>query len=138
MFNIHHVALSVKDLELSKQFYTVLGFKTILDWVSDSGDVKISHMMLNGFILELFCYDKFQENAIVSLEEELHRNGIKHLGLRVESLDSARDKLITEGLAREDELQVKYGRTGINYFFIRDPDGVFVEIVQDDRKFNIS
>lgn len=137
MFGIHHVALSVKDLDRSKQFYLLLGFKVVLDWTSDSGDLKISHMMLNSFILELFCYFDSKNNEKVSLEEDLHKNGIKHFGLRVDSLDVAKERIVASGLAQEEDIQIKHGRTGIHYFFIKDPDDVFVEIVQDNRTFDI-
>jgi catechol 2,3-dioxygenase-like lactoylglutathione lyase family enzyme len=44
MFSFHHVALSVSDIDKSKKFYYALGFKTVLDWISDSRDLTISHM----------------------------------------------------------------------------------------------
>jgi len=29
-------------------------------------------------------------------------------------------------------VEIKHGRTGIDYFFIKDPSGNFIEFVQDD------
>jgi len=36
------------------------------------------------------------------------------------------------GLA--DGVDVTQGRTRIDYFFIKDPSGILLEVVQDDRK----
>jgi len=32
-----------------------------------------------------------------------------------------------------DETKITEGRTKVSYFFIKDPDGVWVEFVKDDR-----
>lgn len=136
MFRAHHVALSVKDIDASKRFYSFLGFQTALDWISETGHLKISHLALSGFILELFCYVESQENIGTSLEEDLRKNGIKHFGLRVDSIEEAKKQLVSSGVVPED-VEIKLGRTGITYFFVKDPDNIIVEIVQDDRKFDL-
>ncbi len=133
----HHIALSVQDMEKSKQFYYFLGFKTVLDWISEAKDLKIAHLMLNNVILELFCYANHTKNPPITLDKDLRTTGIKHFGLSVDSIEQAKEEVIKAGLAK-DTLEIKKGRTGISYFFIRDPDDNFVEIVQDDRKFTLS
>jgi len=40
--------------------------------------------------------------------------------------------LRAKGLADENT-SITVGRTKVSYFFIKDPDGVWVEIVKDDR-----
>nr|VFK54976.1 MAG: Glyoxalase/Bleomycin resistance protein/Dioxygenase superfamily protein [Candidatus Kentron sp. TUN]VFK58588.1 MAG: Glyoxalase/Bleomycin resistance protein/Dioxygenase superfamily protein [Candidatus Kentron sp. TUN]VFK61150.1 MAG: Glyoxalase/Bleomycin resistance protein/Dioxygenase superfamily protein [Candidatus Kentron sp. TUN] len=65
------------------------------------------------------------------LNSDLPVVGVRHFGLRVPSIVEARKHLEAAGLA--SDVEVKHGRTEIDYFFIRDPDGIFIEIVQDDR-----
>jgi len=38
-----------------------------------------------------------------------------------------------EKLALATDVNIVNGRTGIDYFFITDPSGILVEVVQDDR-----
>jgi len=66
-----------------------------------------------------------------SLETDLPRVGIKHFGLKVDSLERAKEFILSNNLA--DAVSIKQGRTGIDYFFIKDPSGNFIEFVQDDR-----
>jgi len=134
MFGFHHVALSVSDMDHSKQFYSVFGFKPALDWVSDSKDLTISHLVLGSTVLELFCYEGSKQSNEMSLEDDLRKVGVKHFGLRVDSIEAAKDKVVKANLAEED-IKIKSGRTGITYFFIKDPDDNFVEIVEDKRGF---
>jgi catechol 2,3-dioxygenase-like lactoylglutathione lyase family enzyme len=61
---------------------------------------------------------------------DLETVGVKHLALRVPSVREARATLEQTGAVVTDTAR---GRTGIDYFFVRDPDGIWVEIVQDDR-----
>jgi glyoxylase I family protein len=135
MFSFHHVALSVSDIDKSKKFYYALGFKTVLDWVSDNQDLTISHLILDSIFLELFCYKEFNTKNERSLEHDLKEIGVKHFGLKVDSIVAARERVISVGIAKEQDIQIKPGRTGITYFFLKDPDNNFVEIVEDKRDF---
>lgn len=137
MFGFHHVALSVSDLDRSKKFYKLLGFEEMLIWVADDKNLTISHLVLGTNFLELFCYREFHTKDEVSLEDDLHTLGIKHFGLQVDSIELAKEKIIDLGIAKAEDIQIKKGRTGITYFFIKDPDNNFVEIVEDKRTFQL-
>lgn len=136
MFLPHHIAISVTDLELSKAFYEKLGFAEVMRWQAEDGSLTIVQMKLDGMLLEMFCYTSSKEGGVKerTLESDLKTIGTKHFGLRVTDIAAARTKLIEIGLINESTTVTK-GRTGIDYLFLRDPDGLFVEIVQDDRSF---
>jgi glyoxylase I family protein len=138
MFRFHHVALSVSDTERSKRFYAALGFRAVLTWVSDSYDLIITHLKLGEIILELFCYTEHKKNDDRTLEGDLHEVGVKHFGLKVDSIEEAKRRVVEAGLAGEENIYIKSGRTGITYFFIKDPDGNFVEILEDKRIFELT
>src|SRR5579872_5115161 len=123
-FSIHHIALSVSDIEKSIEFYSIFGFKKVFDWQSVDKPTRITHLKLGEVILELFCYSSphpvpdFSKNA----ETDLPVLGTKHFALGVESLDSAKLLLTSKGYLPFSE-PIK-GRTGLDFFFIKDPDGI--------------
>lgn len=93
-------------------------------------------MRLGDFILELFCYKDFTSapNTIHATDTDLPIIGTKHFGLRVESIGAARDDLAAKGIVAAD-IAINQGRTGPRYFFIEDPDGILVEVIEDNREF---
>jgi len=134
MFSLHHIALSVSDLDASVAFYSSLDFKPVYRWHADDGALMIVHLKLGDFLLELFCFENpsAAPDSSKELASDLPRIGIKHFGLRVADIHTALAQLQAQGLA--DGVQVLHGRTGIVYLFIKDPDGILLEIVQDDRQ----
>ncbi|MDT8375921.1 MAG: VOC family protein [Mariprofundaceae bacterium] len=136
MFSPHHVAITASGLERSVSFYEKLGFCEVLRWQAEDGSLTIVQMRLNTLLLEIFCYASSKEGGVKerTLESDLRTIGTKHFGLRVDDIEAARKQLIEAGLA-DVSVTVTKGRTGIEYLFLRDPDGLFVEIVQDDRDF---
>lgn len=139
MFVFHHCALSVRDLEESINFYRCFGFRPVMIWRSPDDSLRIAHLKLGEeeAILELFCY---KSNIAAPGEEQspgndLERVGVKHLGLRVSSLNEAKRLLASHDLPQGTD--ITHGRTGIDYFFTQDPDGLWLEIVEDHRQLTI-
>jgi glyoxylase I family protein len=87
--------------------------------------------------LELFWYAKntcFPDEE-QSVGNDLERVGVKHLALKVASLPTAKRLLADHGLSQGTD--VVHGRTGIDYFFVQDPDGLWLEIVEDHRELAV-
>jgi len=81
----------------------------------------------------LFAYQSNDRLPPAELEtgNNLSDVGVKHIAFKVQDLEIA-----YAGFRRLDNFKlgkVTQGRTGIKYFFVRDPDGNWVEVVQDDR-----
>jgi catechol 2,3-dioxygenase-like lactoylglutathione lyase family enzyme len=72
------------------------------------------------------------ENA-KNLETDLPEIWVKHFWLEVENIEKTRKILIEKQIAKNIDIQL--WRTWIKYFFIKDPDGILLEIVEDGRKF---
>jgi len=134
MFKIHHIALSVKNIKISYNFYKIFGFKKVLDWKSDDWNLEIMHLKLDDFILELFCFKNSNEilEESKNLQTDLLRIWVKHFWLKVDNLEKIKEKFIKENIAKD--IEIKLGRTGIKYFFINDPDWILLEFVEDKRK----
>lgn len=130
MFGIDHYAISVSDSEKSRKFYEKLGFCTVKDYQADDGSVRILQMEKDGFLLEMFCYPDSDPTPdfVETLNTDLHVNGAKHMALAVEDPKRAAEYLLKEGLIGEMPV-INEGRLGRPYFFIKDPDGIFVEII---------
>ncbi len=130
MFGIDHYAISVSDSEKSRVFYEKLGFRVVKDYQADDGSVRILQMEKDGFLLEMFCYPDSNPTPdfVETLNTDLHVNGAKHMALAVEDPKRAAEYLLKEGLIGEMPV-INEGRLGRPYFFIKDPDGIFVEII---------
>lgn len=130
MFNIDHYAISISNAERSIEFYKKLDFTVIKDWEADDKSLRIIHMINGGFILEMFCYVDSDElpQFSMNLSTDLKVNGSKHLGLWVDDLEMVGEYLVTIGILKEKPV-ITQGRLGRPYFFIKDPDGIFVEII---------
>jgi len=133
----HHIAIAVSDLECSVPFYEKLGFREVMRWQAEDGSLVIVQMKLEALLLELFCYVSASKSDVKerALESDLRVVGIRHFGLKTDDIEKRRLQLIEAGLI-DDSVAVTHGRTGIDYLFMRDPDGMFIEIVQDDRKLS--
>ena len=82
-------------------------------------------------ILELFAYTDAQHKSKIrnAIGNNLEEIGVKHFGISVDNLDEFRAAILEVG----EVTDIVMGRTGFRYFFIEDPDGNWVEIVEDRR-----
>lgn len=130
MFNVDHYAISVSNIEKSIDFYKKLDFSVIKDWISPDKGTHIVHMMNGNLILEMFCYQDCRDlpEFVNNLGTDLKTMGSKHLGLWVNDLNLAAKYLVDKGVLSSMPSIVP-GRLGRPYFFIKDPDGIFVEII---------
>ena len=114
---LHHIALSVRSATASIQFYKHLGFAEAVVWHAPDGTLSI-HQLTNssGAILELFAYahNAHQPQAQPAIGNDL-------------------DEFHTAALSWSEPTDIVMGRTGLRYCFIKDPDGNWVEIVEDKR-----
>ncbi len=134
--SFHHTAISVRDVEVSKQFYESLGFSEVHRWSADDQSIVIVQMKIDGAILELFQYAENKDAEPLSLDvaNDLPKLGVKHFGIKVDDVNTAFKDMKQDGYEIGND-KVQNGRTKIDYFFVKDPDGMWVEIVQDDRGY---
>ena len=134
-FTIHHAAISAINMAESVAFYQQFGFGVVTHWKDPDGKLEIAHLKLGGNYLEIFWYrdQKPAPETAGSLETDLPRIGVKHFALEVDSVHEAKKFVENRGIASNVEIQ--QGRTGVTYFFIKDPSGILVEFLEDKREF---
>lgn len=126
-----HVGISVRAMEDSIQWYEkVLGFRL----VKDDGympplEARVCFVERDGFQLELFEY----KNPIPLPAERLTPNtdlqtvGTKHVAFQVTDMEGMKAHLLAHNVDIAHE--VRMGSDHV--MFIRDPDGVLIELIQN-------
>jgi glyoxylase I family protein len=122
---LHHVAIISSDYLVSKKFYTeILGLKVIRETFRESRNSwKLDLAIGDHTQIELFSFP--EPPLRVSRPEAC---GLRHLAFRVDSVDDARARLNSQGVATEpirvDEL------TGKRFTFFSDPDNLPLELYE--------
>ncbi|MGH4020359.1 MAG: VOC family protein [Pseudonocardiaceae bacterium] len=135
-FTIHHVAISAIDMADSIEFYEQFGFRVVLHWKDPDGELEIAHLELADSYLEIFWYRDHTPapETAASLATDLPRIGVKHFALEVDSVYEAKEFVENRGIASNIEIQ--QGKTGVTYFFVKDPSGILIEFLEDKRGFS--
>lgn len=125
---LHHIELYVKDISITRQFYSVflekLGYHLYQEW-----DDGFSYRFADGtYMVFVQVPEKY-----VSLGYHRQRIGLNHLAFRVEStheVDSIRQWLIERGVTLlYDERYPHAGGPQHYAVFFEDPDRVKIEVV---------
>ncbi|MDR1096074.1 MAG: VOC family protein [Spirochaetaceae bacterium] len=124
---IAHLAITVKDMKKSLDFYTgALGFKKAFE-IPEPGTGKpwINYLFIGGGqFIELF-YDGVKDNP---WSEELR--GFNHICLQVDDIHAVVERVKAAGVEVTDG--PKQGSDANWQAWIRDPDGIRVELMQID------
>ena len=118
---LHHIAILASERARTLAFYQALGFTVTESHVRPERNDEIIFMQQSGVTLELFiCANNPQR---LSGPEAY---GLRHLALHVADAAAAREALLRKGFAPEELRWDTF--TGQAMFFIKDPDGLPIEM----------
>ena len=123
MLKIHHVMISVSNLNHSRKFYESLGFEVVKE--AAGSEKSMLWMKLGDMILEMFCFKSCESNASLGTQETI---GVRHFSLCTDAIDKLWNELKAKGIdATEPRMS---GSVGRKFFYIKDPDGIPIEILE--------
>ena len=126
---IHHIAISVKDLNKSVKFYKdIFGFEEINRFTKEGWAGEAVILKLNDMQIELFQFN----DSIDKTDDLMKLNviGLKHIGIEVDSVDKKYGELKDLGV---DIDEPKKGTTCEKFCFLRDPNGIPIELYQPKK-----
>ena len=129
---IGHVGISVSNLKRSIVFYEKnFGLSCVEKYDFKDKGMKIAILERGDLVLELF---EFKEHKPLpkyreKLDSDLTTLGVKHFSVEVKDINDAFNRFKKSRVLFETDLRVF--DNGAHYFFIKDPDGILIEIMEE-------
>lgn len=122
---IGHIAVTAKDIDKSLDFYTrVLGLPEGFRIHNEDGSLWIVYVLTgNGGFIEIFT------NGTDTPVHPQNASGFRHLCLWVDDMEATIRDLKAKGLG-VDPKNIRTGRSKCLQYFIADPDGLRIELMQ--------
>lgn len=129
---IDHIGIAVKSIDEALKFYTdVLGLKCA--GTEEVADQKVKTAFIPVGDSEIELLESTSEDGAIAKFIEKKGEGIQHIALRVENIESALEDLKAKGIKLIDE-KPRYGAGGAKIAFIhpKSTKGVLLELCQRD------
>ena len=122
---IGHIAITAKDIDKSVDFYTrILGLSEGFRMNNDDGSLWMVYILTgNGGFIEIFT------NGTDTPALPQNASGFKHLCLWVDDLKATLIDFKSRGLDVDPD-HIRTGRSKCLQYFIADPDGLRIELMQ--------
>ena len=148
--SIFHININVKDFERSLAFYKNLGFKVVLnigEGPNPANDVGlgIPNSVARAALLALGDDPRATRIDLIEWKQpqtegspypHLYHTGAARIALFTKDLDQEYERL--KGLGVEcvsEPVVIQFGnKAGAKFFFFKDPDGTFLELIEPFQK----
>jgi catechol 2,3-dioxygenase-like lactoylglutathione lyase family enzyme len=134
---MHHMGLTVSDLERSVAFYTQLGYE-VAERIGEEGDEVARGTGVDGATLDVAMLEGPGNSRLELIQylvpgdgpPPVPNNGIgaAHVCIEVEDVDEAYEQLRAGGVEFFSEPITH--ESGIRWVYAKDPDGVTAELLQ--------
>lgn len=120
-FRAEHFGVAASDANVLKDWYVRVLRAKVLRQLSDSPPAWLIEFP-GGFWIEIYAADS-------KIEPQANRTaGWRHLALRVEDIETARERLLSQGVAIEESIKPAGG--GGRVLFFSDPEGNLFHLVE--------
>lgn len=129
--HFHHVGITVRDLEATIAWYQQhLGFQRLTDFGFPGA--RVAFIGRGDLRLEFFPIESAtpMEDGRKEAESNLSFGGIHHVAIYVDDLDATLQELKAKGVEQGYTLNVVPDGSGDRYTFIRDNEGMLIELYQ--------
>ena len=129
-----HIALSVSNLGVTLEFYRRnFGFELVEEYAMQSSGLKMCILKKDNIALEVFEFKDHQAlpQYRKSLDSDLRTIGVKHCSFEVSNIQGSYDKLKSHAVEFAGDICTF--EDGRRYFFIKDPDGILIEIMEEKK-----
>lgn len=130
VLKVDHIGIAVKDLAEAKKFYTeILGIKAMGEEVVEQQKVKVCFIPCGDSELELL--ESTSPDGPIAKFIEKNGQGIQHLALRVDNIETTLADLKEKGVRLIDE-KPRYGAGGASIAFVhpKATGGILLELSQ--------
>lgn len=127
---IDHIGIAVKDIEVAKKFYTdILGMSAMGEETVEAQKVKVCFIPCGDSEIELL--ESTAADGPIAKFIEAKGEGIQHIAIRVENIESAIAELKAKNVRMIDE-QPRYGAGGAKIAFVhpKSTGGILLEITE--------
>lgn len=123
---LHHIAISVTDLDGSIKFYIEnFGFKFVKRYTKKEWNGNAALLKQKGIELELFNFNNYIKNK--DSFSDLTVIGIKHIAFKVKNIEKEYNRLKSRNVSVS---KPKKGVICRKFCFITDPDGIQIELYE--------
>ena len=145
--NIHHIGITVKNLEKTVEFYRdVIGLKMIEPPTKPSAEsnhgqpVGVKDAVIRICLFEIaegqiVEFLEYQPTSPIETPMPMNALGAHHIALLVDNMDDYVKKLENDNIEfLYKPLTIKGGYfKGIKWVYFKDPDGIIVELIEKEK-----
>lgn len=125
-YHLPHIAITVSNINITKDFYSKLGFLVKEDFYSK--EKKRHFLLLEGYGLEIEIFNFDRQISNQRFQANLQIVGFQHIALPVKNLEEKKKELLTRGIDLFKDINISSLK--VKNLNIIDPSGIIIEFFE--------